>query len=158
MRAGPVLAETDAKESPMKASAIVLGILSLSLFGLSGCNGIGCGVGPVPSQNDGGATAHVDSSGHVVFSGLSVGESEVFAMPLMETADTDETIVSGTVSGAGAAAFQIVSTFPIQVADHQQVTLEVRFAPTMVGEADAELDLQTEKMGISHVDVEGTGM
>lgn len=119
-------------------------VASLMVF-IAGC---GCGVGPVPTRS---STASVESDGTVTFDPISVGRTETFSIPVRESADTDETIVSARANGD----FDVLSTFPIYVPRGSAVTIEVAFTPTRSGMHSSVLELDTAKMGTSRVAMKG---
>ena len=137
----------------MKPDRLRLVLCAVAMFGGVGC----CGVSADPTTTANG-TAVVDSGGTVHFKGIQVGTVESFAIPVRETADTSETLVSATLTGSGAASFQVLSNFPIDVPDGQDVTVDVQFAPTGDDTFDAELLLQTAKMGTSQIPLVGIGL
>jgi hypothetical protein len=114
-----------------------------------GCFG-GCGVGPAEGPNSG--------NGSVTFDRTSVGASEVLPIPFQDSAFVDETITGASITGPDAAAFEVISTFPIAVPAGQSVEVQIRFSPTHEGDASATLVLETEEMGPSSVQLDGTGV
>ena len=132
----------------------VLGaIATVALVGLGGC---GCGVGADP---DGASNAAgvVEADGRVRFTPIARGSTATFPIPIKESADTSETIQGVSVIGSGAAAFKVLTAMPVNVPNGQNVPLEVQFAPTSAGTFEAELVLQTAKMGSSQISLIGTG-
>lgn len=122
------------------------------VLGLADCScGVGADSGAPPS--DAGTIAS-DGSAH--FTTIASGATETFPIPVKESADTNETIVSASLSGSGAAAFQILAQFPLQVPEGQDVPVNVQFAPTAAGVFEAQLLLQTAKMGTSQISLVGT--
>jgi hypothetical protein len=117
-----------------------------------------CGIGPVPDrgQQDSGI-AKVNDAGVVTFDTVAVGTSIDLQVEVKDSADVSETILGGQFVGTGANAFQLMSTFPMDVPAGQSVLLDIRFTPTAIGAYITQLDLQTMKMGISPVAFEGTG-
>jgi len=120
----------------------------------SGCS---CGVGADPAGASDSAGS-VSSDGSVHFTPIANGTAESFPIPVRETADTNETIESASLAGSGAASFRILSQFPINVPNGQDVAVEVQFAPSAPGTFAAELMLQTAKMGTSQIFLVGTGL
>ncbi len=119
-----------------------------------------CGMALDPAAaNDGGvaASADITDGGVVEFTAVAVGASESYPIPVKDTADSDETITGARIEGTDAAAFQILSTFPIAVPAGQPTVVEVQFAPARSGAASAELILQTAGMGESTIPLAGTG-
>jgi hypothetical protein len=151
-------------------STLRLATLLLSLTWLAGCsagpNGPNpndpnpsnpnappsCGVGPLPTSGD---TAKVSDDGTVIFDPIAVGSSATFAMPVKESADTDETIVA---SSSTNGAFKVLTPMPIYGPRGGSVSVEVSFTPAAVGDTSADLVLATAKMGNSHVALAGTGL
>jgi hypothetical protein len=113
---------------------------------LTGCP---CGVGPVPSADV--------VNGVVTFDPATVGEPEQLDVLFQDSADVDETLLSASLSGADAADFQVLSTFPVYIPAGTQAMLEIQFTPSHTGSASATLQLQTKEMGISPVQLAGTG-
>ena len=111
-----------------------------------------CGVGPLPTQGD---TAKVMDDGTVVFDPVAVGSTATFAIPVKESADTDETIVAANATNG---AFEVLSPLPIYVPRGTAVSIEVSFTPQASGAVSADLVLGTAKMGNSHVALEGAGL
>jgi hypothetical protein len=111
--------------------------------------GCGCGVGPAPGD-------HVDN-GVVTFDSVALGSSEQLTLPFQDSADTAETIMSATITGPDAAAFQVITPFPVPVPAGGTASLEIQFAPTHAGKASATLTLNTQAMGPSPVQLQGTG-
>jgi hypothetical protein len=125
----------------------VLGVVGVALH-LVGCS---CGVGAAPGPNN--------DNGVVTFDPTAMGTNEQLQVPFQDSADTDEVIDSVSITGADAADFTVVgATFPMPLPAGTQVTLTIQFAPTHVGTADATLTLQTQNMGPSPVQLEGTGV
>jgi hypothetical protein len=115
-----------------------------------GCGLIGgCGVGPSPGPNN--------QDGAVTFGSVSVGSSEELPVPFQDSADVTDTIQSASITGADAAAFEVLSKFPMPVPAGEQIEIEIRFAPGHSGTLAATLVLETAEMGPSPVDLEGTG-
>lgn len=110
-----------------------------------------CGVNPTPINGD---SANVLADGTVVFKPIPVGTTVAFAIPVRESADTDETIVAMHTSGA----FEVLLSGPVYVPRGQTVMIPVSFKPTAVGQTSADLVLSTAKMGNSHVALTGTGL
>ncbi len=127
---------------------------TLVLLGLANCS---CGVGADPDGTSN-AAGSVSSDGSVHFTTIRSGTAESFPIPVKESADTSETIESASVSGSGAAAFQIVSQFPIDVPNGRDATVEVKFAPSAAGTFEAVLLLETAKMGTSQISLAGTSL
>ncbi len=127
---------------------------TMVLLGAAGCS---CGVGADPAGTSN-AAGSVDSGGGVHFTPIANGTAESFPIPVRESADTNETIESASLAGSGAASFQILSQFPIDVPNGQDVAVEVQFAPSAAGTFEAELLLQTAKMGTSQISLVGTGL
>jgi hypothetical protein len=115
-----------------------------------GCIGGGCGVGPAPGPNN--------QNGTVTFDAEKVGASEELPVPFEDSADVTDTITSATITGPDAAAFEVISTFPMTVPAGTQVMVGIRFAPEHAGSSTATLVLETQMMGPSPVDLEGTGI
>ena len=111
--------------------------------------GCGCGVGAVPGP-------HIQN-GVVTFDPVSVGASQELSIPFQDSANTDETITGATVTGPDAAEFEVMSTFPIPIPAGGQMAVEIRFAPTHEGSSTATVVLQTQGMGPSPVQIQGTG-
>ena len=131
-------------------AAVAMMAVSAHLMGCGPSGLGGCGVGPSPGPNN--------QNGVVTFDTVAVGSSQQLPVSFQDSnPSATETITGVTISGPDAAAFQVVSTFPIQVAAGAQVTVEIKFAPTHVGSSSATLVLDTEEMGPSPVQVEGTG-
>ncbi len=140
--------------------AIAFGMLA-SMAALTGCiGGIGgfggCGVGATPTEGDAGAAATVSAAGVVTFEPILAGSSEDFEVTVRDSADTDETILGATLVGGGAGAFAVLATFPLNVPAGQGVPIDVQFAPDSAGTFDAQLVLQTAKMGPSPVPLVGS--
>jgi len=127
------------------AAAVVLPVAATQF----GCS---CGMGP-----DGGSgAAHVDASGALVFDRLPVGETAIFHLTVKDSANVHERILGASFSGLNAGEFAVTGTYPIDVPAGTSVTLDVSFVPTMAGQAQATLLVQTEDMGISPIQVSGT--
>jgi hypothetical protein len=128
-------------------------LAALALTAAAATHLIGCGCGAVPSPNQ----TYV-MNGAVTFPSVAVGSSMTVSVNFQDSANTSETITAATISGADAADFQVVSTFPMAIPQGEQVAVEIEFSPTQAGSASATLTLQTEKMGPSPVKLEGTGV
>ena len=129
----------------------------ITIMTTAGCGG--CGVAADPGIHSDNTNAIVDQNGKVTFNPIAFGISEAFEIPVKETAeDTDETIVSASITGPGASSFQILSTFPIALLANQDGSVSVQFAPTASGAINAQLVLQTAKMGNSIIDLSGSGI
>jgi hypothetical protein len=115
-----------------------------------------CGVAPSLDQD--GGVAVVGDSGAVTFTSVQVGQAADFIVSVKDTADVSETILSGAVTGPGASAFTITSTWPIDVPAGQPVQVGIRFVPPTVGSFTAQLQLQTMKMGVSTITLEAAGV
>lgn len=122
------------------------------LVGQASCS-CGAGADPAAAPNLAGSVA---SDGSVHFATIPSGGTETFPIPVKESADTNETIVSASLIGSGASSFQIRSQFPLAIPNGQDVAVEVEFTPTAVGTVDAELVLDTAKMGTSQILLFGT--
>jgi hypothetical protein len=121
-----------------------------------GCVGFGCGAGPVPGNGKG---AKVTAAGVVVYDKTQVGDSVSFDIPVKDTADVDETLMSASIAGADADAFEIEAAFPIDMPAGEKVHVKVTFHPNKSGEAAAELTIQTEEMGPSPaIELRGVGL
>ena len=114
-----------------------------------------CGVGPA-YDHDGG-TVSVDDAGVVTFDAVQVGNAVDEQLEVKDSADVSETILGATITGSGADAFQVTSTFPIAVPAGQAVRVDIRFTPPSLGDYSATLVLQTMKMGPSSIPLEGSG-
>jgi hypothetical protein len=140
--------------------AMTIGMLA-STAALTGCiGGIGglggCGVGATPTDGDAGTAASVSATGVVTFQAIQPGTSEDFEVTVRDFADTDETILGATLVGAGSGAFAVHARFPLSVPAGQGVPIDVEFAPASAGTFDAQLVLQTAKMGPSPVPLSGS--
>ncbi len=159
---GLELAQPSCMSQRAPLSSFNLALLALAatiVVGAAGCY-LGCGVSPVPTHApDGGTvTGAVDENGVVTFTAIPVGSSEAFSIPVKDTADTDETIMSAGLSGTGRANFVVLTTFPLFLPAGQTVMVEVQFTPDTPTVSEAELVLQTEKMGPSPMHLTGTGL
>jgi hypothetical protein len=97
------------------------------------------------------------ANGDVVFAPQPVGTEVSFALPIHETASgTSETLVSAMLQGTGKDSFAILSAFPIAIAADRQVTVDLEFVPQHSGDVSAQLVLQTEKMGMSTIQLSGS--
>lgn len=137
----------------MNSLSLRLVVGAIALFGAGGC----CGVA-ADRQGPSSSAGAVEADGSVHFTAIARGTTEAFPIPVKETADTSETIQSASLSGSGATSFKVLSYFPISVPNGQDVTVEVQFSPTSTGTFDAELLLQTAKMGTSQISLVGTGL
>ncbi len=135
-------------------------LLAPLVAGLAGCWDFGCGVSPVPDNADGGSNvASVNAAGEVVFSQEIVGAVVTFAIPVYETATgQSETLLGASLEGTGKDAFTVLTTFPIEVPADGQASVTVQFSPGADGTFTAQLDLQTQKMGVSTIPLTGTGV
>lgn len=115
-----------------------------------------CGVAPSLDQD--GGVAVVGDAGVVTFTSVQVGQAADFIVSVKDTADVSETILSGTVTGMGASAFTITSTWPLDVPAGQPVQVGIRFVPPTVASFTAQLQLQTMKMGVSTITLEAAGV
>jgi hypothetical protein len=121
-------------------------IMVTAAFHTIGC----CGVAAAPDANV--------VNGVVTFDPVVLGASEQLPIPFMETkSDTSETILSATISGPDADAFQVMTTFPLAVPANEDVSVQILFTPTHAGNASATLVLNTQAMGPSPVQLAGTG-
>ena len=139
--------------------AIAVGLIVVAAaggVGLTGCV-TGCGVGAVPTNGDAGA-ASVSAAGVVTFRPIPVGSSEDFSVSVRDSADTDETILSAMLVGDGADAFTATAAFPLDVPAGQAVPIDVKFSPPSSGTFNAQLVLQTAKMGPSPVPLVGSSL
>lgn len=134
------------------AQRLVLG--AIVLLGAGGCS---CGVGADPGGPTSTAGA-VAADGSVHFTAIEHGTTESFPIPVKESADTTETIQSASLTGSAAASFEILSHLPIAVPNGQDVAVEVQFTPTSAGTFEAQLMLQTAKMGTSQISLVGIGL
>ncbi len=137
----------------MKAERLRVVLCAVAMLGGAGCCGVSAD--PMGAHN---AVGVVASDGSVHFNGIQVGTAESFQIPVRETANTNETLVSATLTGTGAASFRVLSQFPIDVPEGQDVTVDVQFAPTGADTFDAQLSLQTAKMGTSQIPLVGVGL
>ena len=122
---------------------------------MAGCM---CGAAAVPTSEKG-KGAIVDHDGVVVYDQTPVGETVSFEIPVKDTADVDETIVSASITGEDADAFEIHARFPMDMPGGETVHVEVEFHPTKSGKASAELLIQTRDMGVSPaIELTGVGV
>jgi hypothetical protein len=119
---------------------------------------LSCGVGPEPGYQGTSDGGQISDAGVVEFNPTVLGATDLFTIPVQDTADVDETLQSASFSGPGAAAFQVVATFPIPIPAGTPVNLEVEFTPTVAGTSTATLNLQTADMGVSPIQIEGVGV
>ncbi|HEX8793556.1 MAG TPA: hypothetical protein VF765_21585 [Polyangiaceae bacterium] len=98
----------------------------------------------------------MSATGVVTFQPIQAGGFEDFEITVRDSADTDETILGATLVGDGAGAFAVHATFPLDVPAGHGVALDVEFAPASAGTFDAQLVLQTAKMGPSPVPLVGS--
>ena len=149
------MTETQSQSPPMLPWYVVP-LMPLVALGLVGC----CGISAVhtPADAGGPAAATVTESGVVLFTPETVGTQVLFDLPVHESADTDETILSASLQGAAEDSFAVLSPFPFLVPDGEEVFVRVQFAPKSVGTLTAELRLETEKMGVSTIPLSGTGL
>jgi hypothetical protein len=124
-----------------------LGAVAVMTTYLVGC---GCGVGPSAGPNN--------DNGVVTFPDTATGSQEQLQIPFQDSADTDETIMGATITGPDAAAFTVIAKYPVPLPAGTQVNLEIQFAPTHLGTSTATLVLQTENMGPSPVQLQGTAV
>jgi hypothetical protein len=143
----------------LRALAVV--VAGIALETSLGCI-LGCGVAADPDDlaaADGGAIGgQISDAGVVEFAPTVLGATTHFTIPVKDTADVDETLLGASFSGPDAAAFQVVATFPIPIPAGTPITLEIEFTPTLAGSSSATLDLQTADMGVSPIEIEGTGV
>ncbi len=126
----------------------------------SGPNGYGCGVGPIPDyqpSNDAGA-GEITDAGVVEFDATELGATVSFTIPVKDSVDESETLLSASFTGPQAAAFAVTSSFPIPVPAGEQVSLKLQFTPMVVGTNSAKLVLQTQDMGVSPIPIQGVGV
>jgi hypothetical protein len=98
-------------------------------------------------------------NGAVIFNPVALGSSEELSIPLQDSdPSAHETLTGATVTGADAAAFQVISTFPIDIPAGSQAPVRLRFTPTHEGPASATLTVDTQEMGPSPVQLQGTGI
>lgn len=133
--------------------------LVTSLFVVAGVvtSGCMCGASAVPTHAKG-KGAVVEADGTVVYDRTTVGESKSFDIPVRDTADVSETLVSAKIMGPDADAFDVHAAFPIDMPAGRTVHVEVTFHPTKSGEAIAELVIETEAMGPSPIELNGVGV
>jgi hypothetical protein len=131
----------------MWKTVMMLAISAGASIATVGC----CGVAPASDYDK------MNKDGAVQFDPTAVGASEVLTIPIKDTANVDETITAASLEGPGAGSFEVVSTFPIPVPAGTAVNVQVRFTPSAAGDTTATLVLQTEGMGPSPVDLDGTG-
>ena len=93
-----------------------------------------------------------------VFGSTAVGTRETLGVPVQDSAPIDETITGVTLTGTGAAAFQVTTDFPLAVPAGTSALVAVQFAPTSAGMATATLVLQTASMGPSPIPLQGEGL
>jgi hypothetical protein len=115
-----------------------------------------CGVAPTLDQ-DGGVEV-VGDAGVVTFTSVQVGSAADFIVSVEDTADVSETILGATLTGLGASAFTVTSTWPMAVPAGQPVQVGIRFVPATVGTVTAQLQLQTMKMGVSTITLQAAGV
>jgi len=99
-----------------------------------------------------------NDAGVVVFGSTAVGTRETLGVPVQDSAPIDETITGVTLTGTGAAAFQVTTDFPLAVPAGTSALVAVQFAPTSAGMATATLVLQTASMGPSPIPLQGEGL
>jgi hypothetical protein len=133
------------------AMNIRLGLAVLAVMAAAHTIGCGCGVAAAPGPNS--------QNGMVTFDTVTLGSSEQLTVPFQDSnPNASETITGATITGPDATAFEVISTFPMDIAAGTQVSVEIRFAPTHAGSSSATLVLETQEMGPSPVQLEGTGI
>ena len=148
------------------ASFVAVGMAVLTSLACGGKtsndNPAGCGINFIPgyqATNDAGENVvEISDAGVVEFAASELGAAVRLAIPVKNSFDVNETILGASFSGPQAGAFQVTSAFPLPVPAGTEVNLQLVFTPTVVGVNSAKLALQTEDMGISPIDVEGTGV
>jgi len=128
---------------PVRA-ALAAGALPLAL---GACSPAKCGAVLGPGYGD---------AGIVAFGEVAVGQSETLHIPIDDSVDQDVTFVSGSISGAGADQFQVLSTFPVSVASGTPTTVDVSFAPETGGTFAVSLVLDTASMGDTAIPLSAT--
>jgi hypothetical protein len=113
-----------------------------------GCSGQ-CGLIVQPgAMSDGGFAA---------FYNVPVGTSTMVNVPIQDSANVDETVTGSAVTGSDAAAFKVLSTFPMSLPAGNSVSVAVEFTPQHAGTSTASLVLDTANMGPSPIQLEGSG-
>ncbi len=120
-------------------------LVSVGTVLVSGAFVVGCcGVAPADGAS------HVDTNGDVHFDTTAVGASQTLFVPMEDSADVDETILSASVSGPGAKSFRVLSQFPLKVPAGTKVDVEIQFIPEEVGTETATLTTP-DGAGMGHV-------
>jgi hypothetical protein len=135
-------------------AALVSSLVAAAVVVTSGCM---CGASAVPTHEQG-KGAVVEADGTVVYEHTTIGDSVKFDIPVRDTADVSETLMSARITGADADAFDVHATFPIDMPAGKTVHVEVTFHPTKTGEATAELVIETQAMGPSPIELTGVGI
>jgi hypothetical protein len=146
------------RPSRIAITLCTVAVAAVGAASLPGClgPGDGCGVGAVPTMGDAGTAASVSADGVVTFQTIPAGTSEDFQVTVRDSANTDETILSATLVGAGADAFKVVAKFPVYVPAGHGVPIDVQFVPPSASTFYAQLVLQTANMGPSPVSLVGS--
>jgi hypothetical protein len=131
----------------MRGLATILAAASCAVYA-SGCGKPGCGIGLPPDvTSDGGLRG---------FSNVPLGTSITVNVPIQDSADVDETVTGSSLTGSDAAAFKVLSTFPMSVPAGTSIMVSVQFTPAHVGASTANLILETAMMGPSPITLQGT--
>jgi hypothetical protein len=94
--------------------------------------------------------------GYVAFS-APVGASQTVNVPLVDSnATANETVTGSKLTGTDAAAFKVLSTFPMSLTAGNAISVSVEFTPQHGGTSTASLVLDTATMGPSPISLEGT--
>jgi len=94
--------------------------------------------------------------GFVAFS-APVGASQTVNVPLVDSnVSANETVTGSTLTGSDAAAFKVLSTFPMSLPAGTNISVSVEFTPQHGGTSTASLILDTVNMGPSPISLEGT--
>ena len=106
--------------------------------------------GPIPEPG------FMTDGGFVAFS-APVGASQTVNVPLVDSNVTaNETVTGATLTGTDAAAFKVLSTFPMSLPAGTNISVAVEFIPQHGGTSTASLILDTANMGPSPIPLEGT--
>ena len=130
----------------MRGLATILGVALGAVCGTD-CGGKQCGLVVQPGA--------MTDGGFVAFYGVQLGTSTTVNVPIQDSADVDETVTGSALNGSDAAAFKVLSTFPMSLPAGTALSVTVEFTPQHTGTSNANLVLETANMGPSPIPLEG---
>src|SRR5581483_4129133 len=116
-----------------------------------------CGGGKPSCGIQFGPSASIEGGGTVTFAPVAVGQSEKLTLTVKDITSDAETITGAQIAGVDQGAFQVLTTFPLEVPVTGGATVVIQFVPSKTGISSADLSLSTTEMAPAQAQLQGTG-